>query len=88
MGVMCLVLAVLTWANALGRVPTGVGVYRGFPLTYTTDGCDMVKTYPDKLALNLTVALTVSITLALASERFVFRKLRRGPRPETQEDLK
>jgi hypothetical protein len=38
------------------------------------------------LLLNMAVALTVSVALALASERFVFSRLRRGPRPETQEE--
>jgi hypothetical protein len=45
-----------------------------------------VKRVP--LLLNLAVALLASITLALASERFVFSRWRRGPHPEAQEEPK
>jgi hypothetical protein len=40
------------------------------------------------LLLNLAFALLVSITLTLASERFVFSRLRRGPRSEAKEKPK
>jgi hypothetical protein len=42
--------------------------------------------YPVNLAIDVAFALITSITLALASERFVFGRMRRGPRPETKED--